>query len=461
MIVVTASVGVAQQDNGQRPLLRVRLEPQATVMVGQPVKLTVEILVPTWFTRAPEFPQLEIPGALAILPDERPVNLSERIDGATWSGMSRSYLIYPQEPHVYTLPPAEVVLTYALKGAKPSPPTKLALPPRNFEARIPAEAAGLDYFIATTELRLEQKFDRRLADLKVGDSIGRTITITAAKTFAMFLPALQFEPTKGLAGLAIYPQPPQVVDERVGRGEFKAGRRVESVTYYIQQEGYYQLPEISISWWDLETSKMRTSMLATLEFHADPNPDYRSELPPELQVETEEEVAEIGKSPLDVVKEWAIPVLVALALLVWGLKFRRRFVARIHVWREQARNRNANSEAAFFERFRQACMDNDPVAALRHLMFWLDRVQSENDAATIERFVNDSEDEELRLQVEYLENLLFAEKSGQQQKDWSGRNLYSKAARARRQMRKGKKRSEARIKNSLPLLNPSARRGNL
>ena len=58
-----------------------RLEPKGVVVVGQPVTLSVDVLVPTWFTRAPVYPALEIPGAIAVLSDARPVNLSERIAG--------------------------------------------------------------------------------------------------------------------------------------------------------------------------------------------------------------------------------------------------------------------------------------------------------------------------------------------------------------------------------------------
>ena len=64
-------------------------------MVGQPVRLTVDVLVTTWLTGAPEFPDLELPGAIVVLPEERALNLSEDFEGGRWFGLSRSYLIYP------------------------------------------------------------------------------------------------------------------------------------------------------------------------------------------------------------------------------------------------------------------------------------------------------------------------------------------------------------------------------
>ena len=51
-------------------------------------------------------------------------------------------------------------------------------PPVRFEARIPPEAAGLDYFVAATELTVQQSFDVRPDTIRVGDAFTRTITVT-------------------------------------------------------------------------------------------------------------------------------------------------------------------------------------------------------------------------------------------------------------------------------------------
>ncbi|MFB3041976.1 MAG: hypothetical protein ACE1ZS_09335, partial [Candidatus Poribacteria bacterium] len=147
MLLVFCVAGVVDWASAQQPILRVRVEPR-TVVVGEPVKVTVDVLVPTWFTKAPTYPRLEIPGAIAVLRKGPSLNLIERIDGDTWAGISRSYLVYSQEQKLYTLPPAEVEVIYAREGTQSSQPVRLKFPPRTFEARIPDEAAGLDYFIA-------------------------------------------------------------------------------------------------------------------------------------------------------------------------------------------------------------------------------------------------------------------------------------------------------------------------
>ena len=94
-------------------------------MVGQPVRLTVEVLVTTWLTGAPEFPDLELPGAIVVRPEERALNLTVDFEGARWFGVARSYLIYPQEPREFATPAAEVVVKYG-GGTRPS--VQLAIP---------------------------------------------------------------------------------------------------------------------------------------------------------------------------------------------------------------------------------------------------------------------------------------------------------------------------------------------
>ena len=43
----------AAQDDSTGPRLRVRVEPESTVLVGQPVRVVVDVLVSTWLTRHP------------------------------------------------------------------------------------------------------------------------------------------------------------------------------------------------------------------------------------------------------------------------------------------------------------------------------------------------------------------------------------------------------------------------
>ena len=452
LIGCAESAAVAQQASSPRPILRVRLEPKGVVIVGQPVTLSVDVLVPTWFTRAPVYPALEIPGAITVLSDSRPVNLSERIAGDSWAGMTRNYIIYPQEPREYTLPPAEVLIVYALEGGKSSPPVGVKFPRRTFEATIPDEMAGLDYFIATSRLRLREKFDRKIENLKVGDTIQRTITITADNTLAMFLPPVAFGT---FDGLAVYAQPPHTIDEKQQRSDFLRGKRVESVTYLIQEQGNYELPGIEIFWWDLNARRLRKSTLAPIVFKAAPNPDALAELPPVLETAAEEATLQRKKSPLDLLKEWAVPGLVAGIVLFFTVRFGSRWAGRVGVWREERRKIKTESEAAYFEKFHKACLSDDEADAMRSLISWLDRIAPDRRAPL--QLLFEAGDTELTQGVRQLEARLFANAGNGSHGDaGSGKKLYQAVARFRKNSDFTKSTGKTR-QALLPDLNPGTK----
>ena len=78
----------AQETEGLKPFARARLKPDSMVTVGQPISVIVEVLVPSWFTGAPMFPDLDVHDAITIFTDQGS-NFTERIEGQTWAGQSR------------------------------------------------------------------------------------------------------------------------------------------------------------------------------------------------------------------------------------------------------------------------------------------------------------------------------------------------------------------------------------
>ena len=155
------------QDEGQEPppFARTRLEPSTTVTVGQPVTVVVEVLVPTWFTAAPWFPTLDVDDAIAVF-EPRGTNFSERTDGRTWAGQARKYLVYPQRAGRFEIDEIPIDIRYTSKAGGSRTRVTVSPPPLSFDAVVPPEAAGLPYFIASSELTFEQTFDRETASLK-------------------------------------------------------------------------------------------------------------------------------------------------------------------------------------------------------------------------------------------------------------------------------------------------------
>ncbi len=61
-------------------------------MVGETVTLSVDVLTPSWFPRAPRFPAaLHVENAVAVFDESFRVNLSEPIGGSTLPEIRRSW----------------------------------------------------------------------------------------------------------------------------------------------------------------------------------------------------------------------------------------------------------------------------------------------------------------------------------------------------------------------------------
>jgi hypothetical protein len=422
-----ASPAIAQ-DEGPRPIVRARIETQSPVMVGETVTLSVDVLTPTWFPRAPQFPAaLQVENAVAVFDESYRTNLSERIDGESWSGLRRHYLIYPQLAGAYTVPPVEVVVVYALPNARPSEPLTLASPALRFEARVPPEAAGLDYFIAARDFSLEQKVEPRAEGLRVGDALTRTVTLRATDASSMMLPITEF-PT--VDGLAVYPDPTRASDTGSERGEAREATRVDGATYVLENEGSYTLPAVERSWWDVSSGRLRQVSVPAVSFTVAPNPDLAGEiaLPDEPD---DAEAAPVEETPWW--RRWeALAGLAVFGFLTW---LARRYGPALLARREESERRRQESEGAYFDRVLKACGRDDAPGTMQALLAWVDRGTPRGQSPTLGRLLETARDEELSRAVRDLEDALYGQGDAAA---WRGDSLarsLERVRRARRELR--------------------------
>jgi hypothetical protein len=369
------------------PFVRTQLSARS-VTVGQPVTLDVEVFVPSYFIGAPRFPEIAVKDAVAVFVDEG-VNLTAPAAGQTYVGQRRSYLIYPQQEGSFEVPAFAVEVRFATQGTV-SPRTPVPARGARFEARIPAAARGLGYFVATPSLELTGTIDRPLAGLKPGDSLTRTITLTAVDAFAMMLPPLSFA---ALDGLAVYVGQPETSDSPGERGGARVGRRVESVTYLFQKPGSYRLPAIDIAWWDTSARTLRHSQVPELDLAIAPGPVLEPEIP--LPADPASQPPSLWRRTLGALRRYGPFGALALILLALALRFLRR---RLEAWRERAeagRREREESPEAYLERLEAAARSGRPAELLAATYRWLDRQSPAASAARLDRYSEESGDPEL------------------------------------------------------------------
>ena len=214
---------------------------------------------------------------------------------------------------------------------------------------------------------------------------------------------------------------------------------MDGASYLIQRAGSYTLPEIDVSWWDLSSSRMRTTRLKAMTFTAAADTDYRPDFTPYVQPEIPPQPA--PKSPW----RWAIPAAAALVVLAgaWRLIPRLNRVLARH--REQRRN----SVESQFQRFRDAAHHDDAPRAMQELFRWLDRLKGSG-GATIRVALARLPGSNWGANVTELERILYAQESPQ---GWHGKPLAETAAAAAKAYQHSLHQTKER-EELLPPLNP-------
>ncbi|MDR6759162.1 hypothetical protein J2Y48_004478 [Mycoplana sp. BE70] len=237
------------------PVARARLQSQGTLYVGQEVLVDVDVLVPNYFLQPPQFPAINLPGAIVTLQDGRALNLNETIDGAEYSGIRRTYVITPQQSGDFSLPPAEITFGYAAVAGQTTQ-GKVTLPSLRFTVQVPPGSTQRGSDVVAAKIAVEQVFDRDPATLKAGDILVRTITVHAEGLRAMMIPEPDLSAPQGVR---LYRQAPSLSEETDRSGVAVAGVRKDVASYLFADPGTYILPAVDLSWFDPSTATTRSA----------------------------------------------------------------------------------------------------------------------------------------------------------------------------------------------------------
>jgi hypothetical protein len=242
--------------------------------VGQERELNLEL----WSTGVSFGDQLfvlpEVKGGFLMQSDSSTVKLNETRGNIQWQGLRYTLLFFPQRAGRLEVPPFDVQFSArAGFGSQPSL-FRRQTPGIFIDARLPPGVDSGGLLVSTGSFSMEATWTPRVpadgpAELKVGDYLKLEVTREAQDVPGMVFAPL---PDFSIAGLAAYPDSPQVND-RINRGSLTS-KRTDGVTFICQREGSYTIPEMRFQWWDPGQEVLAEKVIPALELVVTSNPAY-------------------------------------------------------------------------------------------------------------------------------------------------------------------------------------------
>ena len=244
----------------------------------------------------------------------------------------------------------------------------------------PAAYTGT-HWLPSEELALRDSWAEKPPEFRVGEPVTRTLTLEAKGLAASQLPVIQIPE---VAGMRVYPEQPARESRSDGRWVY--GRSEQSLALVPSSAGKLSVPEVRLSWWDVQANEQRVAVLPAWEVNVVPGAggSVAGAVPPRPAAATDEpgDAAAPGAPPVaaagwtDMFKNWRLWLAAAAVLIVAGAGL------ALHSWRRKppvpGRVAVRVSKAVAYvpsggearRDLQGACAENDPGAAARALLAW-------------------------------------------------------------------------------------------
>ena len=348
-------------------------------------------------------------------------NYNTQVNGVNYSVTERKYAFFPQKSGKLTIKPlvltAEVLVNNPQSinpffNSQMSKTKRVESKPISLDVKpVPADFKGL-HWLSAEQLVLKQEWSADVAQLKVGEPITRTLSIVAKGTTVGQLPELNTTQTS--EQLKAYPDQPVLQEQKKAEGliAFKE----EKIALIPSKAGTYQLPAIEIPWFNTQTQKIETASIpeVTLTAVAGATQSEPAPAPTVTPVETAKTDSVVIADSYQNTPIWLwVSVFLAMGWLITIIVFLRKRRPKTEVWIE---DESEISLKAALKNLKQACVNNDALAAKDALLVWGKQKFDANNLGAIAGCC----DARLRDEIMLLNQTLYGKASTQ----WEGKKLF-------------------------------------
>lgn len=348
-----------------------------SVYVGEPIKVVVTAYTPTYFTAPAKFENIQIKGAFSVFFKANPV--SRIINNVRYSGIQRTYNIFPYDEKNVEIPPFEIRIVTPVDGGYQGVERTVKTKKKIVKVKPVPEGFDKDEWLVASNVRVTENWKGNVKEVKVGDVIEQHIERTAYGTVAELILPIIWDT---IPNVSLYPTRSSV--ENIKSETAISAKRTEGVRYLFEKEGDYIIPEREITWWNPNTNKLYKKTISGLNLKVIPNPDLgmmqsmkdsldllnKSLKKEEAPVEEEKELTILGMS----LKEFLIKLGLLIVLLYYVVKYLKKLIAKISNKREAY----LHSEKYFFTEFIKSIASKNHKKILNKMYHWLDNLELES-----------------------------------------------------------------------------------
>ncbi len=233
---------------------------QSEVYVQAQLLLTVRIYYAVAIARGAELEELDIADALVTKLNE--ASYETTIKTMRYNVHEVKYAIFPQRSGELRIPPQTFSArlsgqrSYSYFGSTRGKAVRARSQEHSVKVKPKAAKFGGKHWLPAENLSLVESWSKDPEQLRVGEPITRTITVTAQGLQAAQIPPLD---RHDLANAQQYPDQPKNNDEPTLNGV--SGTRIESVAIIPSAGDSLQLPEIRLPWWNTKTNKQEVAII--------------------------------------------------------------------------------------------------------------------------------------------------------------------------------------------------------
>lgn len=221
------------------------------------------------FERGASFSRLEMSeAAYNKLGDD--LNYTETVDGVLYTVNESRFVVFPQNSGEFTIAPIRFRAFTQTRATRNNANLQTTAQRQSIEIfsqehqisvlPVPSTYPSSNW-IPSSNLTISENWSRSLEDMRIGDSVVRTVQLDAEGIYASMLINLDFTSE---SKLRYYPAEAQQIDITENSG-VRSGH-TQNITLVATEAGKFTLPAVEIPWWNTLTNNLEYARLPAQDF---------------------------------------------------------------------------------------------------------------------------------------------------------------------------------------------------